>query len=194
MYFSKGAPMPSTATTIQSTRLDMIPMTPEFLQAALDGNQAAAEATIGLTIPTDWLEQPDPWMHIRLEQLRADPGLQPWLLRAIGLRSERLMIGHIGFHTRPGAAYLADLAPGGVEFGYTIFARFRRQGYAREAAQALMGWAAREQGVTRFVVTISPQNLPSLGLAQQLGFQRIGSHIDEEDGPEDIFELRVDAG
>jgi [ribosomal protein S5]-alanine N-acetyltransferase len=186
--------MPSTATTIQSTRLDMIPMTPEFMQAAFDGDLATAEATIGLTIPTDWLEEPDSWMRIRLEQLRADPGLQPWLLRAIGLRSERLMIGHIGFHTRPGADYLADLSPGGVEFGYTIFTRFRRQGYAREAAQALMGWAAREQGVTRFVVSISPQNLPSLGLAQQLGFQRIGSHIDEEDGPEDIFELRAGAG
>ncbi|MFL5806456.1 MAG: GNAT family N-acetyltransferase [Roseiflexaceae bacterium] len=185
--------MPSTATTIQSARLDMIPMTPEFLQASLDGDLAAAAAVIGLTIPTDWLEEPD-LMRIRLDQLRADPSLQPWLLRAIGLRSERLMIGHIGFHTRPGAAYLADLAPGGVEFGYTVFARFRRQGYAREAAHALMGWAAREQGVPRFVVSISPQNLPSLGLAQQLGFQRIGSHVDEEDGPEDIFELRVAAG
>ena len=183
--------MPPTVT-IQSARLDMIPMTPEFLQASLDGDLAAAASIIGLTIPADWLEESD-LMRIRLADLRADPGLQPWLLRAIGLRSERLMIGHIGFHTRPGAAYLADLAPDGVEFGYTIFPRFRRQGYAREAAQALMDWAAREQGVTRFVVSISPQNLPSLGLAQQLGFQRIGSHVDEEDGPEDIFELRAGA-
>jgi RimJ/RimL family protein N-acetyltransferase len=185
--------MPSTATTIQSARLDLVPMTPEFLQASLDGDLAAAAATIGLTVPADWLEELD-LMRIRLDQLRADSGLQPWLLRAIGLRSERLMIGHIGFHTRPGADYLADLAPGAVEFGYTIFAHFRRQGYAREAAQALMGWATREQGVSRFVVSISPQNIASLSLAQQLGFQRIGSHIDEEDGPEDIFELRVGAG
>ena len=51
-----------------------------------------------------------------------------------------------------------------------------------------MRWAREEHGVRRFVVSISPDNLPSLGLAAKLGFQTIGSHLDEIDGPEDIFE------
>jgi hypothetical protein len=46
--------------------------------------------------------------------------------------------------------------------------------------------------VTRFVVSIGPTNVASIALAQQLGFRRIGSHIDEVDGPEQIFERRVD--
>jgi RimJ/RimL family protein N-acetyltransferase len=128
----------------------------------------------------------------RLAQLLADPSMQPWLLRAIGLRHTGTMVGHIGFHARPGADYLRELAPGGVEFGYTIFAPFRRRGYAREACRALMDWARREHGVTRFVVSIGPTNVASIALAQQLGFRRIGSHIDEVDGPEQIFERRVD--
>lgn len=31
------------------------------------------------------------------------------------------MIGHIGFHTQPGAPYLQEIAPAGVEFGYTVY-------------------------------------------------------------------------
>ena len=182
--------MITDVTTIESERLDLIPMTPAFLEASLAGDQAAAARLLDLTIPQDWFQEQQ-LMRIRLDQLRRDATLQPWLLRAIRLRQQRLMIGHIGFHTRPGAEYLRDYAPGGVEFGYTIFAPFRRQGYAREAAAALMAWAQREQHITRFVVSISPDNLPSLRITQHFGFKQVGSHIDEEDGQEDIFVLDV---
>lgn len=97
------------------------------------------------------------------------------------------MIGHIGFHDRPDADYLRDLAPGSVEFGYSVFAPFRRQGYAAEACAALMEWARQEHHVARFVVSISPENTPSLRIADHFGFRKIGSHVDEEDGPEDIL-------
>ena len=178
--------MENNNTTIQTERLDLVPMTPAFLEASLAGDGCAAEALLGLTIPPDWLVQ-TALMQVRRDDLRADPVLQPWLLRAVGLRHQRTMIGHIGFHSRPGPTYLQELAPGGVELGYTIFAPYRRQGYAYEACAALMEWAHREHGVTRFVVSISPDNAPSLGLARKLGFRRVGAHVDQEDGPEDIF-------
>ena len=44
----------------------------------------------------------------------------------------------------------------------------------------------------RFIVSISPLNAPSLGLAAKFGFRRIGSHLDEVDGPEDIFERVIE--
>jgi len=101
------------------------------------------------------------------------------------------MVGYIGFHTAPDPEYLAELAPGGIELGYTVFAAHRRQGYAREACAALMQWARQEHGVDRFVVSISPDNVPSLRLAESFGFRKIGSHMDEIDGLEYIFERRV---
>ena len=107
------------------------------------------------------------------------------------LRERGVMVGHIGFHTAPGAEYLRPYAPGGVEFGFTVFPAFRRQGYAREASRALMSWANQDYGVTRFVLTVGPDNVASQALAAQLGFVRIGSHIDEVDGLEDILEHRV---
>ncbi len=111
------------------------------------------------------------------------------MLRAMRLRETGHMVGHIGFHTQPGAEYLRELVPDGVEFGYTVFPRFRRQHYAHEASVALMAWARETYGVTSFVASVSPANAPSLGLVHKLGFHKIGSQIDEEDGPEDIFAL-----
>jgi len=97
------------------------------------------------------------------------------------------MIGFIGFHTLPGPEYLNSYAPNSVEFGYTIFSDYRRKGYASEAAQALMDWASREHHVTRFIVSISPANAPSLRIAKKLGFRKVGSFIDPEEGVEDVF-------
>ncbi len=172
-------------------------MTPEFLEVALRGEARAAEEILGLAVPEIWFEKRR-LMEMRLGQLRQDPTLQPWLLRAMGLRGEAgapgrlpLMVGHIGFHTAPDPEYLRGLAPGGVEMGYSVFPPYRRRGYAREAAQALMDWASREHGIRRFVVSISPQNAASLALARSFGFQRIGSQMDEVDGPEDIFALSM---
>ncbi len=173
------------AFVIESARLRLVSLTPAFLAASLRGDLPTAADLLGCTIFPEWLQ--DQWvMRMRLDQLNDDPTLQPWLLRAIMLRQERMMIGHIGFHTAPGADYLQPWAPGGVEFGYTIFTPFRRHGYATEAVEALMTWAQRTYAVTRFVVTISPNNEPSRRIAQHFGFRQVGTHMDPQDGPEEI--------
>lgn len=175
---------------IQTERLDLIPMTPAFLRASLECNLPEAERELRLTLPTDWPGETADVLSLRLKALEEKPALQPWLLRAMSLRGTGVMVGHIGFHTAPDAEYLRPYLPGGVEFGFTVFPRFRRQGYAREASVALMGWARQTQEVRSFAMTIRPDNHPSQALAAQMGFVRIGSHIDEVDGLEDILEYR----
>lgn len=78
------------------------------------------------------------------------------------------MVGYIGFHTAPNAEYLQPYVPGGVEIGLVVLLSFRRQGSAQEAAVALMRWALLARGVTRFAMTIRPDNHPSQALASQL--------------------------
>lgn len=177
---------------IHSPRLELIALSPDFLRMSLRDDLESASRLIDLSVPRDWLETK--WlMELRLAKIRANPALEPWLLRAVGLRETRTMIGFIGFHTLPGAEYLNSYAPGSVEFGYTIFPDYRKKGYASEAAQALMEWGTREHGVTRFVVSISPENEPSLRLARKFGFRKVGTVTDPEDGVEDIFLLEVNA-
>lgn len=132
--------------------------------------------------------RPSILLELRLSQLEVNAGLQPWLLRAIIMREQGIMVGDIGFHTAPGAEYLAELSPGGVEFGFGVLEPWRRRGIAMEASEALMRSAREVHQVKRFVLCISPDNLPSLGVAAKLGFRKIGSPVDEHDGPEDIFE------
>src|SRR5690349_16021476 len=95
-------------------------MPPAFLDASLQGDLNLASRLIGLDVPLDWLEEK--WlMEMRLAKMRENPALEPWLLRAVGLRETKTMVGFIGFHALPGAEYLNSYAPGSVEFGYTIF-------------------------------------------------------------------------
>jgi ribosomal-protein-alanine N-acetyltransferase len=176
---------------IATERLDLVSFTLDFIHASLRGDRPLAESLIRLRLPDEWPGTVADVMLLRLRQLEVNPSEQPWLLRAIGLRSTGTMIGHVGFHTGPGAEYLRELAPGAVEIGYTIYAPYRRNGYAREAAIALMNWAHTNHGITCFIASISPENAPSQNLAAQLGFIRFSSHIDEVDGYEDILARRL---
>jgi ribosomal-protein-alanine N-acetyltransferase len=54
-----------------------------------------------------------------------------------------------------------------------------------------MRWARETHGIRRFIVSISPDNLPSLGVAANLGFRQIGTAADEVDCLEYVFELAV---
>jgi len=181
--------MTASNTTIYTERLALRLMTPAFFEAAFDGDQAQAAHLLGVPIPAEWWPL-SPYKKLRLAQVYANRALEPWMERAIVLRATQTMVGSIAFHMAAEPEPVRPLGPGGVEFGYTIFAPFRRQGYATEACQGVMDWA-EQQGVTRFILTISPENQPSRRIAAHFGFVRIGTQIDEEDGLEEIYERRA---
>jgi RimJ/RimL family protein N-acetyltransferase len=99
-------------------------------------------------------------------------------------RQDREMLGVINFHGRPNAQ-------GQAELGYAVFEPYRRQGYASEAALAMMRWAHSRHGVRRFIVSISPANQASLAMADKLGFRLIATQMDDIDGEEHVFELVI---
>ncbi len=175
---------------LRSSRLDLVSMGPDMLKALLTGDRARAERIGGFHIPDD-LQLKESTLRMRLRQIEDDPSVQPWLLRAMVIRESRTMCGRIGFHSAPGPQYLEDIAPGGVEMGYAVGERFRRQGYAKEAAIVLMRWAFERHQQRSFVLSIAPDNVASLALARSLGFSEIGSHMDPEDGLELILARRL---
>ncbi len=173
---------------IETDALSLVALPPSALRALIENDIEAAARLCGLDFRDSWVESRDA-LEMRLADLEADSEFQPWSLRAIARKNDRRVIGHIGCHAKPGGEYSAFLRPMGLEFGYTIFAPYRRRGLAYEAARALMHWALG-QGVSHFILSIGPANAPSLALAHKLGFRKVGSHIDDKDGPEDILELR----
>lgn len=186
------------AAPIRTSRLELVPLSLAWHEAALAGERArCAELLAPAGAPPGRVRLCPEWtipasvLRLRADQLRREPELAEWLLRAIVLRPSAseagLALGHIGFHSRPAPDYLAEWCPAGVELGYLVSPPHRRQGYAREAALGLMDWAQREHGVREFVACVAPDNAPSQAMVAQLGFARVGSHQDEEHGVEEVF-------
>ena len=78
-----------------------------------------------------------------------------------------------------------------VEVGYSIDPQYRRQGYARAALRALVDRATAEPRVTTVRASVSPDNVASRDLVLSEGFIAVGEQIDEEDGPEIVYEVAV---
>jgi ribosomal-protein-alanine N-acetyltransferase len=167
---------------VSSNRLDLVPMTLEFMEALLGGDRESAQAMIGYRIPADWPHGVESTLRFRIAIARVQPEALPLLLRAMVLRGDpEVMVGRIGFHGPPDD-------DGMLEIGYEVLPDYRRQGYAREAVLAMFRWAQRDPGVLRFRASISPKNVPSRRLVTGLGFIQVGSQWDEEDGEELVFE------
>lgn len=176
---------------IESNRLLLPLLSVPTMEALLSGDRSRASQLLGYTIPPSARIDQMP-LERRLEQIRADASVHPWLLRAMVERASGQMIGRIGFHGPPGAVHLAKIAPDGVELGYATDSHFQRRGFASEAALALMHGAYAKHGQRCFVLSISPENVASNAMAKSLGFSPVGSHIDEEDGLEVEFVRRID--
>jgi RimJ/RimL family protein N-acetyltransferase len=63
-----------------------------------------------------------------------------------------------------------------VDIGFAFLPPYRAQGYAREAAEAVLGWAER-LGIQRVVAIVTPSNAPSIGLLRRLGFAHEGEVV-----------------
>lgn len=175
---------------IRTERLDLVSMTPEFMETVLAGRRTEAEEAIGAALPAEPIDAAAArFLSHRIGQLRRDPGVQRWLARAIVLREPaRCLVGNVGFHGPPGVN--AASREHALEIGYGVLPEHRQQGYATEAAEALIAWA-RTQGIAHFIASVAPDNEPSLAIIRKLGFVRTGQHIDPEDGLEHVFELRA---
>jgi len=171
---------------IATRRLQLVAMAPDFLRASLSGDTPRAEALLGACLPAEWRELA-PILELRLRQLEAAPDLAPWLTRAVVLAAERRVVGVSGFHGPPGGDWLRDFAPGGVEFGYTIFLGDRARGFATEAGDALVRWASETHGVRRYLLSIGPANAASAAVAAKLGFRRVGEWVHDTRGLEHVW-------
>jgi RimJ/RimL family protein N-acetyltransferase len=177
--------------TVRSERLELVWLSPELIEALLEGRPEEAAQVGGFAIPPRFPNEHDRrFLALRLRQTKEDSSRAPWYVRAIVLPAgDRPMIGHIGFHGPPGVNSRRD--SDAVEVGYTIFPEHRRRGYATEAVRALVA-AAETQGIRRFVASVGPANEPSLAIVRRLGFVEVGRHWDDEDGEELEFELILD--
>ena len=95
----------------------------------------------------------------------AEHGFGQWIVerRDDGAFLGVLGVQHVGFE--------ATFTPA-VEIGWRLNRAFWRQGYALEAARAVLQYAFAQLRLTEVVAFTVPANLPSQGLMQRLGMRR----------------------
>lgn len=93
-------------------------------------------------------------------KLYADFGYGPY---GMALRSSNESIGICGLFRREG---LED-----TDIGYAVLPAWCGQGYAYEAATAVLGHARDTLGLTRLTAIVSPHNVASIRLTEKLGLR-----------------------
>ena len=164
--------------SVDTSRLLLVSNCPEYLVALVDQPESFAEVAgfqqapglrdvfVSDEVSPDWLRE-----------LRHARGADPWHYGFLIVeRQSGLAIGSAGFKGPPDST-------GMVEIAYAVVPNFQGQGYASEAAAALLAYAL-DTGQARLVRAHTlPQRDASTRVLEKCGFRQVGEVIDPEDGP-----------
>ena len=111
-----------------------------------------------------------------LAKLQSATTADPWI-HGFGLvhRADDFVIGACGFKGPPGT-------DGAVEIAYGVVPNYQGNGYATEAAQALVAYARNSPGVRTIRAHTMPEKNASTRVLIKSGFQQVGEIRDPEDG------------
>jgi len=176
----------TAVAALETARLRLAPWAPEHLLAMIEGDERF-EVEAGLPL-ADGLREffvSDEVSPVWLAHLRDAAGPDPWTLGfAIVHRKDNRVIGSAAFKGAPDS-------DGVVEIAYGIAPGYQRQGFATEAARALVSFALERVDVTSIRAHTKPDNGASGGVLAKSGFQHVGEVDDPEDGLVWRWERRV---
>jgi RimJ/RimL family protein N-acetyltransferase len=130
-----------------------------------------------------WAPEDEDARTMFVERLRTDPDARGWWVWLAALPDGE-EVGSGGFGGRPGPNRRLTV-------GYSVHDEHRGRGYATEMLTLLTEWALARPEVDLVRATITPDNLPSLRVAEKSGFTATGELLqDAEHGELLVFERR----
>ncbi|HEY7472951.1 MAG TPA: GNAT family N-acetyltransferase [Gemmatimonadota bacterium] len=170
--------------TLRTERLTLVALTPAAYTAWAEGDAAALSSATG--VPFLDTEAP-PLLAEDLPKIR-DLVLEKWAPEEMGwwgwlatLTETGEPVGSVGFAGRP--------HDGVATIGYSVYERHQGKGYGTEATAAAVSWALSHDGVDGVRATIPDWNVPSVRLAQKIGFVMTGTAEDPEVGEVLVYEI-----
>jgi RimJ/RimL family protein N-acetyltransferase len=165
------------ASGLETKRLRLVPHAPEHLCALIQGPEFYTRSS-GLTPATglrDFIVSEDvspEWMAA----LQNATGADPWKygFAVVHVESE-FVIGNAGFTGPPDT-------DGVFEIAYGIVPDYQGNGYATEAADALIAWAAKNGRVSRARAHTLPTRNASTRVLEKCGFRYVGEFSHPTDG------------
>jgi ribosomal-protein-alanine N-acetyltransferase len=163
---------------LETTRLSLRPWLPAHILALIEQPEhfeqvAGFPAAAGLREMFTSHDVSPKW----LAALRGSHDSDPWRHGFCLVHRDTLaVIGIAGFKGPPDSA-------GTVEIAYGIAPRFEGQGYATEAAAALVAFAFGAPMVELVRAHTLPEANASTRVLAKCGFRHVGSVVDPDDGP-----------
>jgi RimJ/RimL family protein N-acetyltransferase len=126
-----------------------------------------------LSLPPGGVDGKGVLAHVRA---RARTLLQQWGRTATWMIvADDEVVGLCGYKNPP-------TSEGAVDIGYGVAASRRRRGHAGGAVAAILAGARRDPSIRNIFADTAVDNLASQGVLQKNGFERVGTHVDPEDG------------
>lgn len=146
---------------IETPRLLLVSLVSDDIEALIAGDLERFARLTGFTFPPENAKLGTD-LQWHLNAILADHRQLPWRIRVIVERRSNRVVGSINLKGPPDS-------DGDVEIGWGVVESARGQGYATEAAAAVINWAAQQAGVKSISATVPEDNAASQRVAARLG-------------------------
>lgn len=152
---------------ITTPRLELIPCSLKVAQSIIAKNTSQVEKILGVRVPDDWYKgEVLDFFPTYAQMLAQDPSQLGWGVWLMIHNDDYTLIGDLGFGGKPDKQ-------GTVEIGYEVLEKYRHQGYAFEAVQALVNFAFTQPEL-KTIIAHSPKDIPaSIRILEKLGMQHV---------------------
>ncbi|MBR6344104.1 MAG: GNAT family N-acetyltransferase [Lachnospiraceae bacterium] len=144
--------------TLTTKRLTLKPMCMDYLESTHEYASDPENTTYMLMLPNDSIEETIGYLKGAEEEIKKDdPSFY------------EMAVFYEGKHIGAVSIYLDDERQSG-EFGWLINKRYHGNGFAPEAAKALLDYSINTLGVRHFIAHCDSENIASKRVMEKLGF------------------------
>jgi [ribosomal protein S5]-alanine N-acetyltransferase len=156
---------------IVTQRLYLVPFTLERVKAAIIGNSELAKFMAVKVLPNWPDEEFGENLPMIADILCENPLQSEWGWGSLIIhQAENTLIGHVMIKIIPDAI---DSPTDSVELGYQVVPSYRQQGYASEAAKAMVDWTLCQPNMQKVTAGCDADNIGSKRLLEKIGMRLI---------------------
>lgn len=150
---------------ITTERLMVITFKVEMMTALLEG-ATELEKLIPYKVPEDYpMDVYKQFFPYKIHRFNQNPEENKWEGLIID-KENQIVIGDIGYKGRPNEN-------GEINLGYSILSHYQGNGYATEAASAMVKWGLSQSDVQKITATCSRDNFASIRVLEKAGLNQI---------------------
>ena len=166
---------PGLLTQIETERLRLLALNADAIEALLAGDVLRLGRMTNASFPTPLRPPPltEDVLPLVRDRLRAAPSQDGWWTWLVVRKDSNEAVGSAGFGGGPDSE-------GAVMIGYATYPDVERNGFATEAASALIGWALDHPAVARVCASLPPDNHAAIRVAEKVGMRLMGTVWEED--------------